>query len=87
MLRLLLVIAGIIPATLWYGAKMIFAVLLRSPSVPCICDEAPRRWARIILRLSGVRVVLENAEVIDPEHAQILWPRALATSDKLLLKP
>ena len=85
MLRLLLVIAGIIPATFWYGAKMIFAVLLQSPSVPCVCDEAPRSWARIILRLSGVRVVLENAEVIDPEHAQILVANHTSWFDVLAL--
>lgn len=85
MFRLLLVFLGIVPATIWYGARMIWAVLRDSPSAACICHEAPRRWADVILRLSGVEVVLENVEVIDPERAQILVANHVSWFDVLAL--
>ena len=44
----------------------------KSPRLPCVCADVPRSWSRTLLSVCGVRVVLENEEVIDPERAQIL---------------
>jgi 1-acyl-sn-glycerol-3-phosphate acyltransferase len=51
---------------------MLWAVRRNPPTAKCICDRVPRRWASFILRCSGVRVILENEEVIDPERPQIV---------------
>lgn len=72
MIRFVLVAIVIVPATIWYGFKIVWAVSRKRPNAECVCDWAPRAWARLILRASGVKVVLENAEAIDPERAQIL---------------
>lgn len=72
MFRLVLVLIGIIPATIYTGFRMLWVVYRKSPSSACVCDSAPRQWARFILRCSGVKIVLENAEVIDPNRPQIL---------------
>jgi len=71
-IRLILVIVVIIPATLWHGLRMVWAVRMKRPNADCVCDSSPRRWCRLIGRTAGARVVLENAEVIDPERPQIL---------------
>lgn len=85
MLRLLLVVVVIGPATLWYGLPMIWAAFRDSPKLGCICDEGPRRWARLLLRCAGVRVVLENDEAIDPERPQILVANHVSWFDVLAL--
>ncbi|MDE0899131.1 MAG: lysophospholipid acyltransferase family protein [Longimicrobiales bacterium] len=89
MLRLVVVFLGIVPATLFYGSRMLWAVARKSPNVPCLCDAMPRRWARFLLRLSGVKVEVENVGVIDPDRAQILvanhgsWYDVLAMLDQI----
>lgn len=85
MLRLLLVLVVIGPATVWYGVPMIWAAFRDSPKLGCICDEKPRGWARILLRCAGVRVVLENAESIDPDRPQILVANHVSWFDVLAL--
>ncbi len=72
MIRLLIVAIVIVPATLWYGLGMLWAVWRRRPDAACRCDRGPRRWSRLLLRCSGVQVVLQNAEAIDPTRPQIL---------------
>lgn len=72
MIRLMLAVLAIVPATIWYGFRMIWAVGRDRPNARCICDQAPRRWSSLLLRCSGVDVVLENAEAIDPGRPQIL---------------
>ena len=84
-IRLLLVLIFIIPATVWHGLIMIWAVHRKSPNASCICDERPRRWARMILKLSGVKVELENIEVIDPDHPQVLVANHVSWYDVLAL--
>ena len=89
MLRLVAVFLGIVPATLFYGSRMLWAVARKSPNVSCFCDAMPRRWARFLLRLSGVKVEVENVGVIDPDRPQILvanhgsWYDVLAMLDQI----
>jgi len=85
MLRLLMVVAAIVPATLYHGFRMIWAVYRQSPGAQCICASSPRRWARLLLRCSGTKVVLENAEAIDPHRAQILVANHVSWYDVLAL--
>lgn len=85
MLRLLLVLIVIIPATVWYGAKMIWAAMRNAPNLSCICDASPRRWSRLLLRCSGVEVVFENLDVIDPDRPQILVANHVSWYDVLAL--
>ena len=85
MLRLVLVFLVIVPATIWHGLRMIVAVLRGSSRASCICAEAPRTWARLLLRCSGADVVLENVEVIDPERPQVLVANHTSWYDVLAL--
>jgi 1-acyl-sn-glycerol-3-phosphate acyltransferase len=71
-LRFLFVSTCVIPVTVYNGFRMLWAVRRNPPTAKCICDRVPRRWASFILRCSGVRVILENEEVIDPERPQIV---------------
>ncbi|MFQ5537427.1 MAG: lysophospholipid acyltransferase family protein [Gemmatimonadota bacterium] len=72
MIALLRVLVVIIPATIWYGAKIMWLARRRSPRLACLCEEIQRKWSRMVLRAAGVRVVIENPEVIDPDRPQIL---------------
>lgn len=85
MIRLLMVVLVIVPATLWHGFRMIWAALRDSDALPCVCDSSPRQWARLLLRCSGTRVELENAEVIDPNRPQILVVNHVSWFDVLAL--
>ncbi len=85
MIRLIMVALFIIPATVWHGVFMMWAVHRKSPNASCICNERPRRWARTILRLSGVKVELENLEVIDADHPQVLVANHTSWYDVLAL--
>lgn len=85
MLRLLVVLVVIVPATAWHGLRMIWAAYRRADDLECICDRSPRRWARLLLACSGTDVVLENADVIDPERPQILVSNHLSWFDVLAL--
>lgn len=85
MWRLVVVAVVIVPATVWHGLRMIWAVRRKSPRASCICNEAPRTWARLILRLSGVRVEMENLDVIDPHHPQVLVANHVSWYDVLAL--
>ena len=85
MIRLLGVLLWIVPATSWFGGRMIWAVFRGSPDVRCICRESPRGWARQLLWLSGVDVVIENLDVIDSERPQILVANHSSWYDVLVL--
>lgn len=74
-----------IPATVVVGSRIIFAALFKSSRMNCICDRWPRAWARILLWVAGVEVVLENAEVIDPGVPQILVANHVSWFDVLAL--
>jgi 1-acyl-sn-glycerol-3-phosphate acyltransferase len=85
MLRLLVVAIAIVPATVWYGAQVLWHAYRGSPPSADVFDRAPRRWSRLILRLSGVRVELENAEAVDPTRSQILVANHTSWYDVLAL--
>lgn len=85
MIRLLLVFLWVIPATAWYGGRMILAVLRNAPNAPCLCQECPRRWAQQLLAISGVTIEFENQSVIDPEQPQILVANHVSWYDVLAL--
>lgn len=89
MIRLLAVMLVIGPITVWHAARILWAIFRSSPRLPCVCDDVPRKWSSTLLRVSGVDVVLENAEVIDPDRGQVLvvnhssWFDVLALSAHL----
>lgn len=85
MIRLLLVLVVIVPATAWYAFKILWGVSRGGQKAVCVCDTAPRAWCSFLLRCSGVDVVLENAEAIDPERAQILVVNHTSWFDVLAL--
>ena len=62
MIRLLAVFVWIIPATIWFGGRMIVAVVIGARNRRCICRNSPRGWARQLLWLSSTNVVFENAD-------------------------
>lgn len=72
MIRFVMVALLIVPSTLYYGGKILWAAWRKAPPDTPIFEFGPRGWARSILWAAGVKVVLEGAEVIDPERAQIL---------------
>ncbi len=85
MIRLLAVLLVIVPITIWHAARILWAMAWKSPRLPCVCADVPRSWSRTLLRVSGVRVVLENEEVIDPDRAQILVANHQSWFDVLAL--
>ena len=72
MIRFLIAFLVIVPATLWYGGRIVWAVSRKRPNAPCVCDESPRKWSRLLLKATGIRVVLEDVDRIDPERPQVL---------------
>jgi len=85
MLRLVILTLAIVPATLWYGIKVLWHAYRGSPPSAPVFDECPRGWSRLIMRLSGVRVVYEGAEVIDPTRPQIVIANHTSWYDVLAL--
>ena len=85
MIRLIMVMAVIIPATIWYSVRMVWAVRRNRPNAACVCDEAPRKWASLLLRWCGVDVVLENEDAIDPDRPQVLIANHTSWFDVLAL--
>jgi 1-acyl-sn-glycerol-3-phosphate acyltransferase len=82
LLRLMLVA---VPATLWWGGRVLWAARRRSPRLHCLCETLARRWARSLLRSVGARVVLHDAEVIDPDRPQVLVANHVSWFDVLAL--
>ncbi len=85
MIGLLRVALAGIPATIWWGGLILWAALVKSRKLACRCDDIPRRWARLILKASGTRVEVENAERIDPDRPQILVANHVSYFDVLAL--
>ena len=85
MIRLLAVLLVIGPITVWHAVRILWAMAWKSPRLPCVCADVPRSWSRTLLSVCGVRVVLENEEVIDPERAQILVANHQSWFDVLAL--
>jgi len=74
-----------VPATVWYGGRILWAALWKSDALPCRCDQLPRKWARVILKVAGTRVEVENPERVDPDRAQILVANHASYFDVLAL--
>lgn len=85
MIRFILVGISIAPATIWHGTRMIWSTWRKSPKADCICDDGPRKWAQLILRLSAAEVRLENEGIIDPDRPQILVANHQSWYDVLAL--
>lgn len=85
MIRLVSVFAWIVPATIWFGGRMIWAVLRDAPNKRCICRDGPRRWAKQLLGISGTDVAFEELGVIDAERPQILVANHSSWYDVLAL--
>jgi 1-acyl-sn-glycerol-3-phosphate acyltransferase len=85
MFRLLIVLAALVPVTVWHAGRAVWAAYRKADDLLCVCDSAPRRWARFLLACAGTEVVLENAEVIDPDRPQILVANHVSWFDVLAL--
>ena len=85
MIRLLAVLLVIVPLTIWHAVRILWAMAWKSKRLPCVCADVPRSWSRFLLRVSGVRVVLENEDFIDPDRAQILVANHQSWFDVLAL--
>ena len=85
MIRLLWVtLIGAI-ATVWVGGRILTAAYTKSRRLKCVCEKAPRDWARMILWAAGVDVVLEGTEHLDPEAAQVLVANHVSWFDPLAM--
>jgi 1-acyl-sn-glycerol-3-phosphate acyltransferase len=80
LLRLILVA---VPMTAWWGSHILWAAYRKSPALSCRCETLVRRWARVLLRSVGARVVLHGADVIDPERPQVLVANHISWFDVL----
>ena len=85
MIRLFLVSIVIVPATIWYASKIAWSVYRRSADIGCRCEEAARAWASLVLRVAGVRVILEDEAVIDSSLPQVLVTNHVSWIDVLVL--
>jgi len=71
-IRFITTLIVIIPSTIYYGARIMWAAWRKAPAGSPVFVEAPRGWSKSILWGAGVKVVLEGADVIDPDRPQIL---------------
>jgi 1-acyl-sn-glycerol-3-phosphate acyltransferase len=85
LLRLLVTAVVIVPATIWYGTRVIWSAQRGGKDTARVCDAAARGWARVILRCAGADVVLENPEVIDASRPRILVANHVSWFDVLAL--
>lgn len=85
MIGLLRVLLVAVPSTIWYGTRILWAARRGGEPARCACETLPRAWARTLLWAAGVEVVMENAEVIDPERPQILVANHVSWYDVLAL--
>lgn len=85
MIRLLVVALLGIPATIFIAARIVWMIYRDPSDAACACERLPRRWAALLLRWSGVRVVLEGEEHIDPSTPQVLVANHVSWFDVLAL--
>lgn len=85
MFRLIAILIVIVPLTAWHAARVIWAAYRKVDDLVCVCDSAPRLWARFLLACAATEVVLENADVIDPDRPQILVANHVSWFDVLAL--
>jgi 1-acyl-sn-glycerol-3-phosphate acyltransferase len=88
MLRTAFFFTTVVVATIFYGAPLIVAGLLRVPPTPGgIFDRVSRRWARVLLWAAGTPVAIRGLEHIPPtpvlfvaNHASMFDILALAAN-------
>ena len=85
MIRLLLLVALGVPATIWYATRIAWAVYRKAANADCVCAEVPRTWSLLLLRIAGVRVEVEAGENIDPAAPQVVGANHTSWFDPLVL--
>lgn len=85
-MRTFLYLVTIFPATLWFGGIAIVARLCGVKRRPGgVYDWTQRRWARLLLRASGVRVTIEGAGNLNDGRAEVLAANHASFFDILAL--
>jgi len=74
-----------VPATIWYATRIAWAVYRKAENAACVCAEVPRTWARLLLRIGGVRVEVEAVENIDASAPQVVVANHTSWFDPLVL--
>ena len=72
LLNTLRVWAVALVATAWYASGILWAAFRKSPRLPEISQDLPRRWARAILRAARVRVEVSGIENLPTDRSAIL---------------
>ena len=85
MIRLAVVLIVIVPATVWYAARIAWHARRGRPGAAERCERLARRWAALILRAAGAEVVLRNASAIDPDRPQVLVANHVSWFDVVAL--
>jgi len=84
-IRLLALLIVIVPATGWYAARIAWQAARGREGGDERCAQLARRWASIILRVAGAKVVLENEAAIDPGRPQVLVANHVSWFDVVAL--
>jgi 1-acyl-sn-glycerol-3-phosphate acyltransferase len=82
---MLVLLVTVVPVTLWWVARIAWGVRPSAADPARVVDEYPRRWAKALLRCAGVKVVIENTEVLDPQRPQVLIANHVSWFDVLAL--
>jgi 1-acyl-sn-glycerol-3-phosphate acyltransferase len=64
-------LAGVV-TTAYCASVVTFSARFRKARLPCVCERMPRAWARVVLRLAGVKVRLLGVENVDWERPLVV---------------
>jgi 1-acyl-sn-glycerol-3-phosphate acyltransferase len=84
-IRLLLVLLVIAPWTIYLTLEILWHVYRESPDRQRIFEAAPRRWAGLLLRAAGVRVIAENPPKQPLERPHVVVANHVSWFDVLAL--
>ena len=85
-MRTILYLLSLVWCTIWYGGGCVVGGLFRVPyQRGGYYDKRQTKWARTILRWSGIPVTLQGAEHIDPSRGQIVIANHASFFDILAL--
>ena len=85
MIRLLAVAIVVAPWTIYLTLEILWHVYRKSPDRQRIFEAAPRRWAGLLLRAAGVRVLAENPPKMPLERPQVVVANHVSWFDVLAL--
>jgi 1-acyl-sn-glycerol-3-phosphate acyltransferase len=85
MIRMIVMFVMVAPVTLWWVARIAWGARPNAPDPSRVEDEYPRRWAAALMKCADVKVVIENAEVLDPNRPQVLVANHTSWFDVLAL--